>query len=51
MIGHDQPRTLLLSLSDGSRIPFERKPREIDLAGAEEKLAERYGASGIEGGG
>ncbi len=48
MIGHDQPRALLLSLSDGSRISFESKDREIDLTGAEEKLTERYGASGIE---
>jgi hypothetical protein len=48
MIGHDQPRALLLSLSDGSRISFEREHREIDLTGAEEGLTERYGASGIE---
>jgi hypothetical protein len=48
MIGHDQPRALLLSLSDGSRISFEREHREIDLTDAEEKLTERYGASGIE---
>ena len=48
MIGHDQPRALLLSLSDGSRISFESKPHEIDLMGAEEKLIERYGASHIE---
>jgi hypothetical protein len=48
MIGHDQPRASLLSLSDGSRISFQSKDREIDLTGAEEKLTERYGAGGIE---
>jgi len=51
MIGHDRPRALLLSLSDGSRVSFEtkhRKHREIDLTGAEEELTERYGASGID---
>ena len=48
MIGHEQPRALLLSLADGSRISFESKHREIDLTGAEERLTERYGASGIE---
>jgi len=35
MIGHDQPRALLLSLSDGSRISFESERRETDLTGAE----------------
>ena len=48
MIGHDQPRALLLSLSDGSRISFESEHLEIDLMGAEEKLTKRYGASGVE---
>jgi hypothetical protein len=48
MIRHNQPRALLLSLSDGSRISFESEDREIDLTGANEKLTERYGASGIE---
>jgi hypothetical protein len=48
MIGHDQPRALLLSLSDGSRISFESKHHEIDLTGAEEKFIDRYGAGGIE---
>ena len=47
MIGHEEPRTLLISLSDGSALTVENKPTEVDLTGAE-KLVERYSLNPVE---
>jgi hypothetical protein len=43
MIGHEQPRTLLMSLADGSRLSFQNEHHDVDLRDAERKLTERYG--------
>jgi hypothetical protein len=48
MVGHDQPRTLLLSLADGSRISFDNECREVDLKDAERSSTERYGATAVD---
>ena len=41
MIGHDEPRSLLISLADGSTLEIKREAVKIDLAEAK-KAAERY---------
>lgn len=49
MIGHDLPRTLLISLADGSRVEFETKhvPVTFDAANVA-ALVERYGGNPFE---
>ena len=41
MIGHEEPRSLLISLADGSTLEFKREAVKVDLAEAK-KAAERY---------
>lgn len=49
MVGHDQMRTLSISLADGSRITFEQKHVTKDFTPTEaETLLARYGQSPVE---
>jgi len=42
MIGHEDPRTLMISLADGSILSFKRKEVHVDIS-REKELKERYG--------